>query len=101
MVKREIINAKRRKRKKERKKYGVHERYYIIIKQKKEGEVKVDRKGEGDGMKTMTEVSGRMQGDRSERRKQSVTRSAGGHSCIRNDVSPCTVPHKPLLKRMA
>jgi len=58
-------------RKKERKEYGFHERYYVVIKQKKEGEVKVDRKGEGDGMKTMREESGRMQGDRSERKKQS------------------------------
>jgi hypothetical protein len=33
-----------RNHKKERKEYGVCERYYIIIKQKKEGEVKVDRK---------------------------------------------------------
>jgi hypothetical protein len=44
------------------------------------------RRGEsgqkGDGMKTMREVSGRMQGERSERRKQSETCSADGHSCI-------------------
>jgi len=41
--------------------YGVHEIYYAIIKQKKEGKLKVDIKGEGDGMKTMREVNGRMQ----------------------------------------
>jgi hypothetical protein len=41
----------------------------IIIKQKKEGERKVERKGEGDRMKTMRQVSGRMQGGRRERRK--------------------------------
>jgi len=61
----------------------------------------VDRRGEGDRMKTLREVSGRMQGDRRERRKQSETCSADGHSCIRNDVSTYTVPHKPLLKRTA
>jgi len=63
--------------------------------------VKVDRRSEGDRMKKMREVSGRTQRDRTERTKQSKTCSADEQSCIRNDVSMCTVPDKPLLKRMA
>jgi hypothetical protein len=61
----------------------------------------VDRKGGGDRVKTMREVSGRMQGERSERKKQNETCNADGHSCILNDVSTCTLPRKPILKRMA
>lgn len=58
-------------------------------------------KGEGDIMKTTRDVSGRMQRERKERRMHSEICISGGHSRIQNGVSPCTVPHKPLLKRMA
>jgi hypothetical protein len=58
----------------------------------KGGDGKVERKCEGDIMITTIEVSGRMQRERRERRKNSETCSADRHSCKRKDVSPCTVP---------